>query len=120
MTAMTLCAGEPCLLREDGVGSNFLARLLLRVLAGDESVQDLVTARPAFAPKEQCVECAMRVMRDGQPLLTIEAYQQSVEAGRRSRARWRRRRSRGDHGVPSSPGTAAHASFVGLNGPRVP
>ena len=110
MTAMALCVGEPCILREDGVDSNFIAKLVLRVMARDAAVKELVASRPAFVPKDQCLECALRVMSDQEPLMTVAAYQQSVEDSRRSRRRSRRRQRR-DRGPVQ---TAASASFVGL------
>lgn len=118
MTTNTLCPGGPCLLREADVGATFLASLLLRVLAGDDSVQELVESRAVFKPEPQCLACARGVMKDLKPLRTLEAHQRSVEAGRWSRARRRRQRVR--EGVSSGRGTAASASFLGLRKPPLP
>jgi hypothetical protein len=120
MTRNTLCPGDPCLLREDDVGATFLASLLLRVLAEDDSVQELVASRAAFKPEPQCLECALGVMKNLKPLRTVEAHQRSVEAGRWSRARRHRQRVREGHGGSRGSGTAASASFLGLRKPPLP
>ena len=104
MTALTLCSGEPCLLRGDGVGSGFIAKLVLRVMARDPAVDELVASGPDFVPRDHCVECVHRVMSDRGPLRTEQEHRRSVNAGRWSRRRWRRQRRR-DKGNSAAPAT---------------
>jgi hypothetical protein len=108
------------LLREDGVGANFIAKLVLAVMMGDEAVKELIGPRPTFAPTDQCLECTMRVMNDRKPLMTVEAYQQSVEDGRRSSRRRRRQQRHAERMLSNRPRTAASASFTGLRSPPRP
>ena len=91
MANLDLCtdAGGECLLRADGIGSDFVAKLLVRLMAGDD-VSDVMRGRPPLALRPQCVECAHRVMRDQPPLQTVEQHAELVRAGRWSYRRRRR------------------------------
>ena len=92
MANLALCTdtGGECLLRAEEVGSDFVAKLLVRLMAGDD-VSDVMRGRPLLTPRPQCVNCALRVMRDQPPLLTVEQYGDHVRAGRWSYRRQRRR-----------------------------
>ncbi len=91
MGNLDLCTdtnGE-CLLRTDEVGSEFVAKLLVRLMAG-EDVSDVMHGRPQLTPRSQCVNCALRVMRDLAPLLTVEQWGEEVQRGRWSDRRQKR------------------------------
>jgi hypothetical protein len=101
MAAENLCtdSGNECLLRADHVGSEFVANLLVRLMAGDD-VSQVMRGRPRLVPGKQCVECAQRVMQDLAPLKTVEQWGEQVREGKRSN---RRQRRRNQHDAPSEP-----------------
>ena len=97
MGNLDLCTDTKCLLRADEVGSEFVARLLVRLMAG-EDVSDVMHGRPHLTPRSQCVNCALRVMRDLAPLVTAE------QLGRLRRTyRKQRRRHYEERAQPGSP-----------------
>ncbi len=102
MGNLDLCTdtnGE-CLLRTDEVGSEFVAKLLVRLMAG-EDLSDVMHGRPHLTPRSRCVNCALRVMRDLAPLLTVEQWGEQVEGGRRTYRRQRRHyEARAQRGPP--------------------
>ncbi len=91
MSEFPLCTGEPCLLRDRDFNSEFIARLLLRWMSG-EDLTDLVALKPPFVARDQCLGCVLQVMRGFSPLRTVAQQKQLIEAGQRS---WRRNRRRG-------------------------
>ena len=90
MSGLPLCTGEPCLLRDSGVDSEFVAKLVLRAMSGQD-LADLVASKPPFVARDQCLGCVLRVMSGRGPLRTVAEQGRSVEAGRRSYRRHRRR-----------------------------
>ena len=106
MTAIALCTDDRCLLRDDCVGSVFIADLVLRVMSG-EDVSELISSKPSFTRKDQCLECVLRVMRDRRPLRTVAEYEKLVDAGRWSHRRWRRRARREQRESASRPVTTS-------------
>ena len=90
MSEFPLCTGEPCLLRDTDVDSEFIAKLLLRRMSGKD-LAGLVTLKPPFVARDQCLGCVLQVMRGFSPLRTVAEQKQLIEAGRRS---WRRNRRR--------------------------
>ncbi len=106
MTAIALCTDDRCLLQDDGVGSVFIADLVLRVMSG-EDVSELISSKPPFTRKDQCLECVLRVMRDRRPLRTVAEYEKLVDAGRWSHRRWRRRARREQRESASRPVTTS-------------
>jgi len=104
MAAENLCTdtGNECLLRADHVGSEFVANLLVRLMAGDD-VSQVMRGRRHLVPGNQCVECAHRVMRDLAPLKTVERWGEEVREGKRSKRRQRRRNQREARREPTKP-----------------
>jgi len=76
-------------LREEHVDSRFLAKLIVRVLAG-EDVSDVIDGKFHIRPYERCVECVLRVHGGNGPLPTVEDVEELLEAGRWSHRRARR------------------------------
>jgi hypothetical protein len=60
------CTQPECLLCEEGVDSRTLAKLFVRVLAG-EDVSYVMAGKSPIQPQEQCTDCALRVMQGGKP-----------------------------------------------------
>ena len=89
---VSLCPGNPCLLREKGVGSKFIARMLLKFMAGDGDVEELIASGPDFTPKDQSLECALKVMSDRQPLMSVAAFDETVGRATARRIRKQERR----------------------------
>ena len=91
MSEFPLCTGEPCMLRDRDFNSDFIARLLLRVMSG-EDLADLVALKPPFVARDQCLDCIRQVLRGWGPLRTVAEQERMIEAGQRSWRRSRRRR----------------------------
>lgn len=89
MTRTVGCEQKDCLLREEGVGSAFIADFVLKTMARDSQLESLMSSRPALVPTSQCLECVRRVMSDQPPISTTEAIQKDQAAARLS---WRRHR----------------------------
>ena len=79
------------LLRNPEVRSQSLATLLTR-LGAREDLSDVLEGRPSLTREPQCVECALRVMRDLEPLPTVAEHEALVQSGKWSHRRERRRR----------------------------
>jgi hypothetical protein len=88
MSSNESCTQPECRLREADVDSRFLAKLIVRVLAG-EDVSDVVGGKSPIHPYERCVECVLQIQNGGGPLLTVDEVEDLIEAGR-----WSHRRSR--------------------------
>ena len=101
MANLELCTdtGGEGLLRDEEVGSAYVAKHLVHLMAGGD-VSDVMEGRALLTPRPQCVNCALRVMRDQPPLLTVEQYDGLVRAGRWS---YRRQRRRNKVGAMSAP-----------------
>ena len=81
------CMQPECLLQEDGVDSRSLAELIVRMLAGE----DFQIESP-IVNCERCVECAQRILQGGGPLPTQKEIERSLELGRWTYRRTKRRR----------------------------
>ena len=88
MSSLESCTQPECRLREEDVDSRFLAKLIVRVLAG-EDVSDVIDRESHVRPYTRCVECVLRVQSSDGPLPTVEDVEELLEAGR-----WSHRRSR--------------------------
>ncbi len=91
MSEIPLCTEEPCLLRDIDFDSEFVAKLLLRLMSG-ENFADLVVLKPQSVARDQCLDCIRQVLRGWGPLQTVAEHERLIEAGRHS---WRRHRRRG-------------------------
>ncbi len=65
------CTQPECLLWEKGVDCGSLAELVVRVLSG-EDVSNVMAGKSPIEPREQCLDCVLRVMRGGKP--GVEEY----------------------------------------------
>ena len=83
------CTQPGCFLRDEGVDCRALAELIVRVLAGED-----VAVKSTIHPSERCIGCAQRVLRGGEPLPTVEELERSLEAGRWTHRRSKRRMRR--------------------------
>lgn len=92
MKSFDSCTQPDCFLREDGVDSQSLAKLIVRVLAGED-----VQIESPIENRDRCVECTLRVLYGGQPLPTREEVERSLELGRWSYRRSKRIQMRDSH-----------------------
>jgi hypothetical protein len=83
MPFLEACAQPECLLWKEGVDSRSLGQLVVRVLSG-EDVSDALAGKSPIDPHEQCLDCALRVMRGGEPGVEV-SYR--VGPSRRFRSR---------------------------------
>ncbi len=90
MKEFPLCTGEPCLLRDTGFDSEFIAKLMLRAMSG-EDLAGLVALKSPFVARDQCLDCICQVLRGWGPLRTVAEQERLIDAGRHS---WRRNRRR--------------------------
>ncbi len=86
---MESCTQPECLLREKDVDSRFLAKLIVRVLAGEE-LSDLTAGKSPIQPYERCVECVLKIQSGHGPLPSVQEIEDLLEAGRWSHRRERR------------------------------
>lgn len=87
-----LCTQPGCFLQGDEVDRRSLAELIVRVLAGEN-----VAPESPIQRYERCVGCAMRVLHGGRPLPTVEEVERSLELGKWTYRRSRRRARREAH-----------------------
>jgi hypothetical protein len=66
MPFVEACTQPECLLLDKGVDCRFLAELVVRVLSG-EDVSNVMAGKSPIHPHEHCMDCALRVMRGGEP-----------------------------------------------------
>lgn len=89
--ALEACTQPQCLMRSEGMDPNFVADLIVRLMAGkDVDVARAVAPEQMITPHERCIQCVRDVMREKGPLPTIEERRRMIEAGRRSWQRARR------------------------------
>jgi len=100
MPSLESCTQPECRLRDEDVDSRFLAKLIVRVLAG-EDVSDVIDGNSHIRPYERCIECVLRVQSGDGPLPTVEDVEELLEAGRWSHRRSRRGANRDKHEVES-------------------
>ena len=84
MSPLEGCTQTQCLLRDEAVGSRFIAELVVRLIAGG-GLSDLVSSERIITPTDRCLECVVNVMRDRGPLRTIAELQKLIDAGGWSR-----------------------------------
>ena len=80
------CTQPACLLRSEGVGSEFLAELI--GLISGEDLSELVRSDRIITRKDRCLRCVLSVMRGRGPLATVEELER-IEAGKRTSRRRR-------------------------------
>ncbi len=66
MPFIEACTQPECLLWEEGVDCRSLAELVVPVRAG-EDVSNVMAGKSPIHPRECCMDCALRVMRGGEP-----------------------------------------------------
>ena len=93
MQPIESCTQPKCFLREEGVDSRSIAELVVRVLAGED-----VAMKSFIQPNERCVGCTQRILQGGTPLPTVAQLERSLEMGRRTYRRSRRRMRRESRG----------------------
>ena len=98
MSSLDICTQPDCLLREEDVDCRALAKLIVRVIAG-EDVSQVMDGKSPIRAYPRCTECALRVMGGEKPLPGIEELERLLEAGQSSHRRRRRQARREEHGV---------------------
>jgi hypothetical protein len=84
------CTQPQCLLRSEGMGSEFLAELVVRLLSG-EDLSGVVPPDRLITRKERCLRCVRSVMQDRGAFATAEELKR-IEAGKRASRRMRSHR----------------------------
>jgi hypothetical protein len=87
MPFLEACTQPECLLWEEGVDCRSLAELVVRVLSGRD-VSNVMAGKSPIQPHERCIDCALRVMRGGEPGVE-ESYRVGPSPRFRSRPRTR-------------------------------
>ena len=85
-----VCTQPWCPLRDKEAGSAFIAELVIRIVSG-EDVHDVIPSNRTINRRDECRQCAERVMRDLTPLLTVAQRNRTAETGRWSYRRHRRK-----------------------------
>jgi hypothetical protein len=87
MPFLEACTQPECLLWDEGVDCSSLAKLVVRVLSG-EDISNVMAGKSPIHPSEHCVDCTLRVMRGGEPGIE-ERIKVGPSPGFRSRRRTR-------------------------------
>jgi hypothetical protein len=66
MPFVEACSQPECLLWKEDVDCRYLAELVVCVLSGG-GVSNVMTGESPIHPHAHCVDCALRVMRGGEP-----------------------------------------------------
>ena len=86
------CTQPQCLLRDAEVGPEFLADLVVKLMAGEDvDASSAVSPDQVITYYDRCRKCVLDVMREKGPLPTVEELRR-IEEGRRSHRRERRER----------------------------
>jgi len=93
-SSLAACTQPQCLLRDEDVGPEFVADLIIRLLAGEDvDVSKAIPFERMITYREWCRQCLLDVVREKGPLETVEELRQ-IEDGRRAHRRERRARRR--------------------------
>ena len=94
-SGLLACTQPQCLLRNEEVGPEFIADLIIRLLADEDlDVSKEIAPEQMITYQERCKQCLLDVVRGKVPLRTVEELRQ-IEEGRRAHRRERRARQRG-------------------------
>ncbi|MFT5351592.1 MAG: hypothetical protein ACI9MF_002415 [Gammaproteobacteria bacterium] len=86
----TICVQPDCPLKDSGLDSTCLAKILQKALAGN-SLDSLIPEGKRIDMRSQCLECIERVMLGGRAFLTASEWDLLNELGQWHRRRERRR-----------------------------
>lgn len=87
------CTQPSCLLQDPEVDRAYLAKLIVRVLAGEEP-GEIVDDTRRIRGGEVCVDCTLGVLGGTRPFLTDEEQRRLVKLGQWTYRRHRRREGR--------------------------
>ncbi len=94
VSSLLACTQPQCLLRNEDVGPEFIADLIVRLMAGEDvDVSSEVSPKQIITYQERCKQCVLDVVREKGPLRTVEELRR-IEEGRRAHRRERRARRR--------------------------
>ncbi len=86
------CTQPACVLQDPDVDKEYLAEVLVRVMAG-ENPADVIGEEHRIRLGAPCVECTVRVLGGHRPFLTEEQHERLVHLGHWTYQRNRRRRA---------------------------